>query len=214
LNWNRDTDSLRGGKLGAMTALIETMTDQENDTIEEIHPMVLAAKANADDNPTWEQAMNGPNKERYWQACVKEIETLTTSKEAWEVVTRERWMNILPSTGAFKCRQYPDGLVRKLKARFCAGGHRLVEGRDYFETFTPVAISLARLSKGIASLIAIERAWYSASIVDVAISDCCLLLQTTEQLAMKILTKHVRLFTHEGSCLSSYPHSPAKSASI
>jgi hypothetical protein len=47
-------------------------------------------------------------------------------------------MNVLPSTWVFKCKRYPDGLVRKLKARFCAGGHRQVEGRDYFETFAPV----------------------------------------------------------------------------
>jgi hypothetical protein len=138
LNWNPITDLLRGGQLGAMMGLTETMTDLKEDTIEDMHLVAFAAKANADDNPTWEEAMNGPNKEGYWQACVKEIETLTTSKDAWEVLTREKWMNVLPITWAFKCKRYPDGLVQKLKARFCAGGHRQVEGRDYFVTFAPV----------------------------------------------------------------------------
>jgi hypothetical protein len=79
LNWNRVIDSLRGGELGAMTAyLIETMTDQENDTIAD------------DDNLTWEVAMNGPNKEGYWQACVKEIETLTRPAKMPGKLSQER----------------------------------------------------------------------------------------------------------------------------
>ena len=47
-------------------------------------------------------------------------------------------MNILPSTWAFQCKRYPDGSIRKLKARFCAHGDKQVEGIDYFDTFAPV----------------------------------------------------------------------------
>jgi hypothetical protein len=47
-------------------------------------------------------------------------------------------MNIIPGTWAFKCKRYPDGLMRKLKARFCAMGNRQVKNVDYFETFAPV----------------------------------------------------------------------------
>jgi hypothetical protein len=47
-------------------------------------------------------------------------------------------MNVLPSTWAFKCKCFPDGLVRKLKARFCVQGDRQVEGVDFFDTFAPV----------------------------------------------------------------------------
>jgi hypothetical protein len=43
----------------------------------------LLARANADDNPTWEEAMN--------------------------VVEREEWMNVLPGTWAFRCKRFPDG---------------------------------------------------------------------------------------------------------
>ena len=58
--------------------------------------------------------------------------------KAWEVVARETWMNVLPGTWAFKCKRYPDGSVRKLKARFCARGDKQVEGVDFFDTFAPV----------------------------------------------------------------------------
>ena len=44
----------------------------------------------------------------------------------------------VPSTWAFRCKRYPDGSVRKLKARFCARGDKQVEGIDYFDTFAPV----------------------------------------------------------------------------
>ena len=47
-------------------------------------------------------------------------------------------MNVLPSTWAFKCKRYPDGMIRKLKARFCARGDKQIEGIDYFDTFAPV----------------------------------------------------------------------------
>jgi hypothetical protein len=54
------------------------------------------------------------------------------------VIEREAWMNVLPSTWAFKCKRFPDGTVRKLKARFCVRGDRQKEGIDYFDTFAPV----------------------------------------------------------------------------
>jgi hypothetical protein len=47
-------------------------------------------------------------------------------------------MKILPTTWAFKCKRYPDGRIRKFKARFCARGDRQIEGIDFFDTFAPV----------------------------------------------------------------------------
>jgi hypothetical protein len=120
-----------------MERLLQFETDVKEGTVEEMHPMALATKADAEDNPTWEQAMNGPDAEGYMEAAKKEIHTLK-NKNAWEVVDRKDWMNVLPSTWAFKCKRYPDGMVRKLKARFCARGDRQVEGVDYFDTFAPV----------------------------------------------------------------------------
>jgi hypothetical protein len=59
--------------------------------------------------------------------------------------------------------------------------------------------------------IATDRALYSASIVERAISDWSLLVQMTGQFERQI-TKPVRLLTQVGSNLSSYGQSPAKSA--
>ncbi|KAL7524697.1 hypothetical protein ACHAXR_002241, partial [Thalassiosira sp. AJA248-18] len=100
---------------------------------------MLAAKtaSNQEDNPSWVQAMNGPFAEEYWQAACIEVETLE-KMEAWDVVDRTSDMNVLPSTWAFKCKRFPDGMIKKFKARFCARGDRQIEGVDYFETFAPV----------------------------------------------------------------------------
>ena len=136
LSWDRTRTM--SWTLGRVWALMNRNTDPEVDTVEYMPPTILATQANAEDNPNWDQAMSGPERAGYWTACEKEIHTLQDEKEAWEVVDREDWMNVLPSTWAFKCKRFPDGTVRKLKARFCVRGDRQIEGVDYFETFAPV----------------------------------------------------------------------------
>ena len=86
-----------------------------------VHPLFLKAKSEAskEDNPNWKQAMNGPFKEEYWRAAVKEIENLE-SMNVWEVVDRPEIGNIIDSIWAFKLKCYPDGMPNKFKARFCA----------------------------------------------------------------------------------------------
>ena len=59
---------------------------------------------------------------------------------AWTVTDRTPDMNVLPSTWAFKCKRFPDGLIKKFKARFCARGDRQKAGIDYFETYAPVVM--------------------------------------------------------------------------
>ena len=138
LRWNTALEAIRSVDQRNMEHLLQQYTDPYDGTVEEIHPFALATKADAADNPNWEQAMNGPDSAGYWEACKKELNTLADKKHAWDVVERKPWMNILPSTWAFRCKRYPDGSVQKLKARFCARGDKQVEGIDYFDTFAPV----------------------------------------------------------------------------
>jgi hypothetical protein len=81
--------------------------------------------------------MNIIHAEGYKEAMQVEYETIL-SKHAWTEVKREKWMNVVPSTSAFKCKRYPAGSVRKLKARFCVCGDKQVEGVDYFDNYAPV----------------------------------------------------------------------------
>ena len=104
-----------------------------------VHPLFLKAKsaASREDNPTWKEAMTGQFADEYWEACKVEIATLEGT-DAWEVVERTADMNVLQSTWAFRLKRYPDGLIKKFKARFCARGDQQIEGIDFFETYASV----------------------------------------------------------------------------
>jgi len=138
LHWKKLTDSILSNDLQAFLSQVNYSTNVDDQTIEELHPLALATQANAADNPSWEQAVNGPDSAGYWKAMEKEIGTLQDDMNSWDVVDRQSWMNILPSTWAFRCKRFPNGEVRKLKARFCARGDRQISGVDFYDTFAPV----------------------------------------------------------------------------
>jgi hypothetical protein len=77
--------------------------------------------ASKEDNPGWQEATQGKFADDYWKTMEVKIFTLE-SIDAWEVVNREDDMNVINSTWAFKCEHYPDGLIKKFKARLCARG--------------------------------------------------------------------------------------------
>ena len=83
--------------------------------------------------------MNGPFSEEYWEAACVEVETLEKMK-AWNVVEHETTMSVLFSTWLFECKQFPDGLIKKIKAGFCARGDHQIEGVDYSEIYAPVVM--------------------------------------------------------------------------
>jgi hypothetical protein len=83
-----------------MMTLLHQETDPETDSVEWMHP----SKANSADNPRWEEGLNGLNRQGFWDACKRELKTLSEDMDAWDVVDRELWMNVLPSTWAFKCK--------------------------------------------------------------------------------------------------------------
>jgi hypothetical protein len=50
--------SMKIGNFGQMMVKIASNNDVLNDTIQELYPGILAAKANDEDNPSWYSAMN------------------------------------------------------------------------------------------------------------------------------------------------------------
>ncbi len=105
------------------------------------NPPVLEALAKTskynEDNPFFDTATRGPFQAQFWQAMRTEFNTLTQDFDCWEYVSNPG-KDILPSTWAFKIKHYPDGRVKKFKARFCARGDKQQEGINYFETWAPV----------------------------------------------------------------------------
>ena len=112
--------------------------DPFDGTCEDINPMFLSAKLNNSNTPTYHQAMNGSNSAGYMDAMDDEVSSLQETMKAWDIVDRHNSMKVLGSTWVFRCKLYPDGLVRKLRARFCVRSDQQIEGVDFFETFAPV----------------------------------------------------------------------------
>ncbi len=46
--------------------------------------------------------------------------------------------HVIASTWAFKCKHYPDGFIKKFKARFCERGDQQLKGIGFFKTYAPV----------------------------------------------------------------------------
>ena len=142
LKWNR-LIHLCHDKLSTLSSLIvehqQYLTTLPSGTqlVEYFNPALYITVANQDDNPTLTEAMNGPDAAGFFKAMELELETLITM-EVFTVVDREPWMKVISTVWAFKRKRFPDGDVRKLKARLCARGFEQVEGRDYFETYAPV----------------------------------------------------------------------------
>jgi hypothetical protein len=137
LVWSPNIKDLR--LLSSKRALFQMLCSYSEDdgTLEAFSPMALATLANDVNQPNWHQAMNGPDREGYWKAMEKEIKTLE-DMEVWEVVPKQPWMRTLKSTWSYLKKLYPDGRVRKLKARACCRGDMQIEGVHFFETYSPV----------------------------------------------------------------------------
>jgi hypothetical protein len=89
--------------------------------VEYLNPALFMTVANQDDNPTLTEAMNGPDAAGFLKAMEQELETLI-QMEVFTVLDRKPWMKVISSVWAFKRKRFPDGSVRKLKARLCARG--------------------------------------------------------------------------------------------
>ena len=138
LKWDTAIDAIKSADLRQMERVLLQHIDPYQGTVEEMHPLALMTKVDTVDNLNWEQVMNGPDSAGSWEACKKELHMLVDKKHAWDVIECQLWMNVMPSTWAFRCKRYPDGSVQKLKARFCTCGDKQVEGIDYFDTFAPI----------------------------------------------------------------------------
>lgn len=86
--------------------------------ITDIQPHLLKAKASKShpNNPTWSQAMNSADADKWWNAMLADIETIEVDLKAWKLIKHEPWIKVLPCTWAFCIMHFLDGLIKKFKA--------------------------------------------------------------------------------------------------
>jgi hypothetical protein len=139
LDWTKSVASIKSRDARFLLARLDDATDPDTGLVDlDYHPMLLASKMSTEDTPNWNEATGGENSMGCWEAMQVEYDVLI-EKKAWIEVDRTPEMNVLPSAWAFKCKLFPDGAVKKLKARFCVMGNRHVVGVDVFDTHAPVA---------------------------------------------------------------------------
>jgi hypothetical protein len=139
VKWTQLKIFMLTGQLGKILGNLHQDTDHELDIVENLNPSIFAAKANLEDTPTCEEAMNRPFAQDFRKSMEVEWDMLDTVMKAWEIVERQSWMKVMPSTWALRFKRFPDGMIRKLKARFCSIGDKQMEVVDIFEAFTPVS---------------------------------------------------------------------------
>ena len=134
------TESINDQDSHRFFAPMDVLQDPFDFTINTFPTFSLAAlkSASSADNPCWHEAMKGPNADGF--LCVSTLEIATLQEmDAWTQIPVTKKMNVLlDSTWAFKINHFPDGLIQKLKARFCVRGDQQIEGIDFFDTFAPV----------------------------------------------------------------------------
>ena len=107
--------------------------------VEYLNPALFMTMANKEDNPTYREAMSSPNKVGFIAAVEKEILTLM-DLDVYDLVDITPDKKIFSDVWALQQKQYPDVLLKQLKARLCAYGFEQIKGVDYFETYSPVVM--------------------------------------------------------------------------
>mmetsp|Transcript_27707 Transcript_27707/g.81414 ORF Transcript_27707/g.81414 Transcript_27707/m.81414 type:complete len:121 (+) Transcript_27707:535-897(+) len=76
LDWDDDFGLTQSRDWEAFALKMEDTIDPDTRGVEWVHPMLLMAKANAEDNPAYNQAMNGPKADGYNTAMEVELSAL------------------------------------------------------------------------------------------------------------------------------------------
>ena len=146
--------------LNADCGLVDTLLPQ---MLENGIGAFKAKKKNDPDTPDLNDALIGPHRQEFLDAMRKEIEELEQHK-TWVIVPKckvQEGTKILPSTWALKVKRYPDGRLRKFKARFCVRGDCQIEGVHYWDKYAPVVSwSMVRLL----SILCINEGWVSRQV--------------------------------------------------
>ena len=116
--------------------------DSSTETYNYRDPLVYQASIRKDpDLPGYVEALTGPDREGFYEGMPQEIKELE-SKNTWTPILcsemQQRSRKALPSTWVFCRKQFPDGSIRKLKARLCVRGDKQVPGIDFTESYSPV----------------------------------------------------------------------------
>lgn len=129
---------------------------------------MVAYPASIADNDTMylKQAMQQPDRDKFLEAMIKEIED-HTKRGHWRITSKEEMRQKgyshrpIMAVWSFKRKRDPFGRITKYKARLCCHGGQTIKGVHYEETFSPVvAWSTVRMML----TLAIINGWHARQI--------------------------------------------------
>jgi len=92
------------------------------------------------DEPTSnEEALMGPDSDKWLEAAKSEMESMSQNKE-WTLVDLPNSVKAIECKWIFKKKIDMDGNIQIYKARLVAKGYKQYHGIDYDETYSPVAM--------------------------------------------------------------------------
>jgi hypothetical protein len=105
---------------------------------ERIIAYASAAQQDIDEPRTWQEAMSSTQQHKWQEAADKEHNSLWT-KGVMTLTVRPADRHVIGSKTTFKIKRNQNGQIEKFKVRVCARGDAQEFGKDYHETFAPVA---------------------------------------------------------------------------
>lgn len=92
-----------------------------------------------DEPLTYQDAMNGPDSERWLEAMKSEMDSMYDN-QVWTLVDPPEGAKPIGCKWVFKKKTDMEGKIQTYKARLVAKGFKQIHGIDYDETFSPVAM--------------------------------------------------------------------------
>jgi hypothetical protein len=103
------------------------------------NPVLSVMLTNQDEPATYTEVMEGPESEKWLKAMKSEIRSMYDI-QVWTLVDIPSNCKAIENKWILKKKTDTDGNVTVYKARLVAKGFRQIQGVDYDETFSPVAM--------------------------------------------------------------------------